>query len=100
MDVIQCASQIDVDSLMSYLRITEATADDRATLSNLLEVAKAFTKSYTGVTDAGLDEHTDFVIVVLILVQDMWDNRTMYVDTQNLNFAVKTILDLHSVNLL
>ena len=38
--------------------------------------------------------------VVFILCQDMWDNRTLYVDKSNLNKVVDTILGMYSVNLL
>ncbi|MCO1599830.1 hypothetical protein [Desulfosporosinus nitroreducens] len=48
----------------------------------------------------GLDAYADFVIVVYILVQDMYDNRTLYVDKNNLNKVVDTILGMHSINLL
>jgi len=36
----------------------------------------------------------------MILCQDMYDNRSMYVDKNNLNKVVETILGMHSVNLL
>ena len=48
----------------------------------------------------GIDAYNDFVIVVYILVQDMYDNRSMYVEKSNLNKVVDTILGMHSVNLL
>jgi len=38
--------------------------------------------------------------VLLVLVQDMWDNRTLYVDKSNVNKVVDSILGLHAVNLL
>lgn len=100
MSAISTVSEIDAQVLAEYLRINELTENDTDTLTTLLTVSKSFIKSYTGRKDGDLDEINDFVIVVLILVQDMWDNRTMYVDTTNLNFTVKAILDLHSVNLL
>jgi len=56
--------------------------------------------SYTGRTLEELDELQDVIIVILILVQDMYDNRTLYVDSTNINHVVESILDLHSVNLL
>lgn len=48
----------------------------------------------------GLDAYEDFWIVVMVLCQDMYDNRTLSVDNENLNQTVKTILDMHSKNLL
>ena len=74
------------------------TNDDLQTLNNLLNVATTFILNYTGITE--IDNYQDFVIVVFILVQDMWDNRTLYVDKNNLNKVVETILGMHSVNLL
>lgn len=80
------------------MRIYELDENETALLNNLLNVAKSFIKSYTGQDD--LDKYHDFVIVTLVLVQDMYDNRTLYVDTKNLNTVVETILGMHSVNLL
>ena len=47
-----------------------------------------------------IDNYEDFVIVVYILAQDMYDNRTLYIEKNNLNKVVDTILGMHSVNLL
>lgn len=98
MKEITKVSEITVNDLAEYLRIYELDANETALLNNLLNVAKAFIKSYTGQED--LDKYQDFVIVTLVLVQDMYDNRTLYVDTKNLNTVVETILGMHSVNLL
>ena len=49
---------------------------------------------------SSLDAHEDFVIVVYVLVQDMHDNRVMYVDKSNVNKVVETILSMYSINLL
>ena len=45
-----------------------------------------------------LDTYSDFIIVVYVLCQDMYDNRVMYVDGKNINNTVKTILDMHTRN--
>ena len=45
-----------------------------------------------------LDTYSDFIIVVYVLCQDMYDNRAMYVDGKNINNTVKTILDMHTRN--
>lgn len=49
---------------------------------------------------AGVDAFEDFVIAVYVLCQDMYDNRAMYVDSNNVNRVVDTILGMHCVNLL
>lgn len=100
MNPISKVSEITSDDLAEYLRIEELTDGEKQTLTNLLNVAKKFIENYTGRTETELDSYQDFVIVVLVLVQDMYDNRTMYVDSNNLNTVVETILGMHSTNLL
>lgn len=98
MKEITKVSDITVEDLADYIRKDEVTDDDKNTLNNLLLIAKEYIKSYTGQSD--LDKFQDFVIVALVLVQDMYDNRIMYVDSSNINTVVETILGMHSVNLL
>lgn len=94
-------SEITYQDLADYLRICDTlTADDINTLNTLLTVAKVYVGEYTGRTIQELDDYKDIIIVILILVQDMWDNRTLYVDNNNANKVVESILNLHQVNLL
>ncbi len=93
-------SDITVESIADYLRLDEVTESEINTLTTLISVAISFIKSYTGLDDIGVDKYPEFVIVVLILCQDMWDNRTMYVDSKDMNNTVQSILAMHSVNLL
>ena len=91
-------SDITVESVAEYLRLDEVSEEEKNTLTTLISIATSYIKSYTGLDD--LDKYSEFVIVVLILCQDMWDNRTMYVDSKDLNSTVQSILAMHSVNLL
>ena len=93
-------SDITAESVAEYLRLDEVTDSEINTLAMLISIATSYIKSYTGIDDAGIDKYPEFVIVVLILCQDMWDNRTMYVDSKDLNNTVQSILAMHSVNLL
>ncbi len=93
-------SEITYEDVASYLRLSELDNDDENMLKNLINISKSFIINYTGRSAEELDKFQDFVIVVLILCQDMWDNRTLYVDKTNLNKVVDTILGMHSVNLL
>lgn len=93
-------SDITVESVADYLRLDEVTDSEKNTLAMLISIAISFIKSYTGLDDDGVDKYPEFVIVALILCQDMWDNRTMYVDSKDLNNTVQSILAMHSINLL
>lgn len=100
MNNITALSQITAQDCAEYIRLDELTQDDINTLNNLIGVAKAYITNYTGKTETELDAYNDIVIVCLILVQDMWDNRVLYVDSSNLNKVVESILGMHSSNLL
>ncbi len=93
-------SDITVKCVADYLRLDEVTESENDTLTTLISIATSYIKSYTGLDDDGVDKYPEFVIVVLILCQDMWDNRTMYVDSKDLNNTVQSILAMHSINLL
>ena len=93
-------SDITAESVADDLRLDEVTESEINTLTTLISVAISFIKSYTGLDDISVDKYPEFVIVVLIMCQDMWDNRTMYVDSKDLNNTVQSILAMHSVNLL
>lgn len=100
MNDISKVSDITYQDLIDYIRIQETDQSDINTLNSLLGVAKNYVKSYTGLTEEAIDRYPEIVIVILILCQDMWDNRVLYVDTNNLNNTVESILGLHQVNLL
>lgn len=91
-------SDITAEIVADYLRLDELTYRDINTLTTLISIATSYIENYTGLDN--LDKYPEFVIVVLILCQDMWDNRTMYVDSKDLNNTVQSILAMHSVNLL
>ena len=95
-------SQITNKELADYLRLTYEylSESEKQELDVMLNVSKKFITSYTGLTIEEIEEHEDFVIVVYVLVADMYDTRSMYVDKSNLNKVVETILGMHSINLL
>ena len=88
-------SDITYKEIADYIRLTEVSQEDESLLTALIGIAKAFIKENTGVEN--LDEFDDFVIVVFILCQDMFDTRALYVDKTNLNKVVETILGMHSL---
>lgn len=98
MNDVTKVSDITVEKLADYLRLSDLTVEDKTLLHTLLNVSKTFITKYTG--RENLDDFPDFVIVVYLLCQDMYDNRTLYVDKGDFNQTVQTILDMHSINLL
>jgi hypothetical protein len=95
-------SEITVQDIAFYLKLdfNSLSQQEIAELQVMLGSAKHFLTEYTGLSQANLDNHEDFVIAVYVLCQDMYDTRTMYVEKPNENKVVETILKMHSVNLL
>ena len=98
-------SEITAKEVANYLRLSEISEEDKKDIELFLNIAKNYIENYTGipqksenVEDETLDTYSDFIIVVYVLCQDMYDNRRMYVDGKNINNTIKTILDMHTRN--
>lgn len=98
-------SEITVYEIINYLRLSEVDDQERDLLELYLKIAKNYISNYTGIPEESedeqaetLDSYSDFIIVLYVLCQDMYDNRIMYVDGKNINNTVKTILDMHTRN--
>lgn len=105
MNEITKVSEITEKELANYLRISEVSEQEKTELKTYLNIAKNYISNYAGIPEKSeneemetLDSYSDFVIVVYVLCQDMYDNRTMYVDNKIINKTVQTILDMHTRN--
>lgn len=85
-------SEITTEIVADYIKVP-----DNENLQMYIDTATAFVKEYTNIKN--IDEYEEFSIVVLVLCQDMYDNRTLYVDKTNLNKVIATTLDMHRKNL-
>ncbi len=93
--MVSKVSEITAKEIADYIRLDDY---EESEISTYLNIAKSYISSYTGIPVDNLDEYADFIIVVYVLCQDMYDNRTMYVESGNLNKVVQTILDMHTMN--
>ena len=97
--MITKVSEITVEDLKTYLRISDDLSDDdKKFLKTILNSSINYIKNNTGIDD--VDKYSDLVIVVFVLCQDMYDNRTLYVDKNNVNKVVSSILGQRDNNLL
>ena len=90
-------SEVQPVDLAEFLRLDDYREDE---MQRILDSAKGYIRSYTGLADEEIDTHADFLAALLVLCQDMNDNRSMYVDKSNVNRVVESILNMHRVNLL
>ena len=67
-------SEITTTDVAAFLRLDDASDP---ILVPMMAAAKQFIIDYTGLSETDLDEHEDFYIAYMVLVQDMYDNRAM-----------------------
>lgn len=93
---------ITVDSVVDYLRLSDGEYD-APELQAMLAAAKRYVCEYTGRDMAWVNDRDDLWAVVMVLVQDLHDNRSLYVtgtQEKNVNRMIWSALSMHSVNLL
>jgi len=97
-------SEVTIADIVAYLKLDD---DTDVLLGPIKTASIQYISSHTGIpitssdsTVKTLDDFEDFYIVLMVLCQDMYDNRSLYVDTSNLNRVVSSILDMHRTNLL
>lgn len=91
-------SKINAQTVLGFLRL-DGEPDD-VSPDTLLAAAKSYIMSYTGLDEAEMDLHEEISIAILVLCSDLYDNRQMMVESDKVNRTVRSILDLHSTNLL
>ncbi|MGL4344872.1 MAG: head-tail connector protein [Cellulosilyticaceae bacterium] len=94
-------SEITLPIVKEYLR-QDGNEDDRI-IEAIIEGSKAYVANYTGQSIELLENQEDVAIAVLVLVAELYDNRTISVNDR-LNLRVNTMLESllgrYSVNLL
>lgn len=93
-------SGITVDQLVDYIREDNPDESVKKQISIMRAAAISYMTGYTGQTAEYLDEHDEFDAVLMVLVADMYDNRSLIVDNDKQNPFVMSVLDMHRVNLL
>ncbi len=103
-------SEITVEYIKDYLRIddldTSAAEIVDKELKAMLEAAKQYAESYTGLSmtaetgERSLDDYDDVSFAILAIVGDLYESRTAALDKQSYqNRTVECILSMHSYNL-
>ena len=61
-------SDIVVEDIADYIRLSEVNQDDSNTLEALLTVAKSFIENYTGLSEESLNEKKDLIYPLLFFI--------------------------------
>lgn len=94
-------SELTQGVILNHLREYEDNLEEKdgQLLDAMKKAAIEFCKAQTGLSEKELDEHEDITIAVLTLISDMWDNRSMTIQRNNVNIVVDAILGMHRMNL-
>ena len=92
-------SEIQLSDTVEYLRLEQGHYIP-GELQMMMDAAKAYIKSYTGLSDEKIDVHEEFSIAFYALVQDFFENKTIQTDKSNVNLVIESILGMHCVNFL
>lgn len=109
-------SEIDTAYLANYLRLDAPDTAQTEELGTMLSSAKGYLSSYTGLPAVApaddattttvdesdvttLDSYPEFVTAVCVLVQNQYDNRTLYIDKGTVETILNSIIGLHRENL-
>lgn len=91
-------SQVTITDLKQYANVYHDIDD--SLFQAILMASKQFIISYTGKSVDELDTYEDLTVALLILSNEMYDNRMVHVESNKVGFVIKTLLDSHAVNLL
>lgn len=91
-------SEVTIEELKSYAHVYHS--EDDALFEAILSASKAYIQGYTGLSSESLDLHEDITLALLVLSNELYDNRTFTVDNVKANQVVQSILGMYSINLL
>jgi uncharacterized phage protein (predicted DNA packaging) len=91
-------SQVTIQELKEYAHVYHD--EDNKLFTSILPACKSYIKGYTGLTTDKMDEKEELTIALFVLSNELYDNRTFTVENDKVNIVIKSILDMHSVNLL
>jgi hypothetical protein len=91
-------SEVTVQELKDYANVFHDV--DNNLFASILAAGKAYIKSYTGLSIEQMDAKEDLTMVLFVLSNELYDNRTFTVENDKVNTVIKSILNMHSINLL
>ena len=91
---------LNKETIMSFGRIDDDAPDVNLLESMFLPAAEEYMMQHTGMTEDDMDMHPDVAVAVCALCVQMYDNRSVTVDADELNQVVVDIINRYSVNLI
>ena len=90
-------SEVTVQDIAKVLRLDEYDAD---WLETIRQAAVSYMVGQTGCDEVYMDNYPEFIPALMVLCQDMYDNRSYQVTNDKTNQVVDSILFQHRRNFL
>lgn len=94
------ANELTPEYIADYLKIDDPEENDFRDIEIFRSAVVDYIKNQTGIDDQKLNSSDDLTVAILVLIEDLYDNRRMYVDNQNMNRVVENIIYQYSENLI
>lgn len=91
-------SEVTIEHLKNYAHVYHD--EDDLLFGNILIACKSYIKGYTGLTGESLDAHEDITVALMVLANELYDNRVYNIESSKANIVIQSILDMYSINLL
>ncbi|MCL2045736.1 MAG: head-tail connector protein [Oscillospiraceae bacterium] len=89
-------SRVKTETIAAHCHAPE----DDPMLKVYWDAAVQYVLGYTGMTKRDADKHEDLTVAALVLVSDMYYNRSYHVASEKVNQIVDSIIGSHDYNLL
>lgn len=91
-------SEVTIQDIKDYARIEHS--EDDPLFNIILDSIKSHILSYTGLDAESVDAKEDLTMALLVLSNEMYENRVYTVKDNKVNAVVESILNKHCINLL
>lgn len=88
--------ELTAEFIADYIKADKDEPSEITLVNVLIDSAISYFCGQTGLERYELDVYEDITLAIMVLVQHAYDNRSMYVDSNNVNPMVQGIIDMHS----
>lgn len=91
-------SEVNINTLKEYCKVDGFLDDNLFTA--ILAACKQYIISQTGLTALQCDDKEDLTVALMVLANEMYENRNYTVKDNKVNMVVDTIINQYRVNFL
>lgn len=90
---------LDLSYVKNYLHIEHNFIEDDNFINDCINIAANYVSTYTGLPIDIVISNSTLKVAILLLISHFYDIRSIEIESNSkMNFALKSILDMHKVN--